>query len=302
MKIGTTVVTFDIQRFAVNDGPGIRTIIFFKGCPLHCIWCHNPESLSREKELMFFAAKCVGCRSCEAVCKNGVHSFSEGIHRVDYTKCVQCGACLKVCCYNALNITGKTYTVEELIERVEIDRAYFSRTGGVTFSGGEPMYQAAAAIALAKEFAKRDISVCMETCGYAKTEYYQQIAPYIDTFLFDYKATPDSEYRRLTGAGNKLILQNLKVLDSLGKKIILRCPMIPGYNDTEEHLQEIAELKKQYKMIDHVELLPYHSMGEMKRDQLGKERNMGNLPAATPEQKERWKKLLKAYGCEVHFA
>lgn len=302
MSMKSEAVLFDIQRFAVNDGPGIRTIVFFKGCPLHCIWCHNPESLSREQELMYFDTRCSGCRACENICPNEVHSFREGIHHVDFSKCIKCGACLNVCCYDALNIIGKPYTIEEIIQKLEIDRAYFGEKGGVTLSGGEPMYQKEAAIALARDLAERKINVCMETCGYARTDAYQQIAPYIDTFLFDYKATPESEYQRLTGVGSKLILQNLKTLNSLKKRIILRCPLIPGYNDTEAHLKKISELEKTYDMIDHVELLPYHSMGEMKRCQLGKEKNMDSLPAATEDQKERWRKTLKAYGCHAHFA
>lgn len=302
MDRAVKATVFDIQRFAVNDGPGVRTIVFFKGCPLHCLWCHNPESLSNEQELMYFATKCAGCRTCESVCKKGVHSFPGGIHKVDYGKCTKCGACLEICCYDALSILGKSYNIEEILDCVEIDRAYFKETGGVTLSGGEPMYQGEAAISLAKALCGRNINVCMETCGFAKTELYEEIAPYIDTFLFDYKATPSEEYRRLTGVGSGLILKNLGVLDALGKKIVLRCPMIPGYNDTDAHLKRIAELEKEYPMIDHVELLPYHSMGEMKREQLGKEKNMNGLGGATQEQKDRWMETLNAYGCNARFA
>lgn len=301
MSFEKKAVVFDIQRFAVNDGPGIRTIIFLKGCPLHCLWCHNPESLSRETELMYFAAKCVGCGACEKNCPNRVHHFEKGIHKVEYALCQKCGLCLKTCCYNALSIVGKQYTVEELLMQVEIDRAYFGREGGVTLSGGEPMYQAEFVTAFSRALKERGISVCMETCGYAKTELYGQILPYIDTFLFDYKATPQSEYRRLTGVDSTLILKNLALLDRNKKKIVLRCPMIPGYNDTEEHLKEIARLEKTYSGISHVEILPYHAMGETKRQQLGKNRNMKELQGASKEQKNRWMQKLNEYGCNAQL-
>lgn len=296
------LTVFDIQRFSVNDGSGVRTLIFFKGCPLRCRWCHNPESLCRERELMYFAARCTGCRACEKVCPNEVHSFKGGIHRVDHSKCRKCGSCLSVCCYNALSVIGREYTIKELLEKVQVDRPYFGTTGGVTLSGGEPMYQGENVILLAEAFYHAGINVCMETCGFAKTELYEKIAPYIDCFLYDYKATPGNEYKRLTGVDSNLIIENLSRLDELGKKIILRCPMIPGYNDTKIHLEMIAKLSWKYLRIEYVEILPYHSIGEAKREQLGKERNMSGLLGASAEQKEKWISDLKAYGCNVRFA
>lgn len=298
MKTEATAAIFDIQRFAVNDGPGVRTIVFFKGCPLHCLWCHNPESLSRERQLMYFSTKCTGCGLCAEVCPNHVHAFERGIHTVDFEKCTRCGQCLTVCCYDALTISGREYGVEELAAQIEIDREYFGENGGVTLSGGEPMYQAEFAISFARVMQERGISVCMETCGFAKTELYERIAPYIDVFLYDYKATPQEEYRRLTGVSSDLILKNLHLLNHLGKKIILRCPMIPGMNDTKEHLQVIANLQAGYQMIDHVELLPYHSMGEMKLRQLGLGDHSG-LRVASAQEKERWISTLELAGCKV---
>lgn len=302
MKTEEKGVLFDIQRFAVNDGPGIRTIVFFKGCPLQCLWCHNPESLSSKQELMYFASKCSGCRMCEQVCPNKVHSFSEEIHSVDFEKCNQCGACLQVCCYDALEIIGKEFTVSDVLTKIEIDKDYFGENGGVTLSGGEPMYQPEFAIALARALWKKNISVCIETSGCAKSEYYEKIAPYIDIVLFDYKATPKEAYKRLVRGNSERILRNLHNLNYLGKKIILRCPMIPGVNDTDQHLQAIANLAAGYTMIDHIELLPYHTMGEMKRVQLGKDRILKDILPPSEKQKERWIETLKAAGCKVKFA
>ena len=301
MKLEAKATIFDIQRFAVNDGPGVRTIVFFKGCPLHCRWCHNPESLAARPQLMYFSTKCVGCRLCEQVCPNDVHSFQNGVHSVAFDQCEACGKCLAVCCYDALTISGKLYSVSEVLEQIEKDKEFFGENGGVTLSGGEPMFQAEFAILLARELQNRGINVCMETCGFARTELYRRIAPYIDQFLFDYKATPQEECKRLTGGNSELILKNLHLLNYLGKKIILRCPMIPEVNDTDEHLQAIANLQAGYPMIDHVELLPYHTMGEMKRVQIG-EKADNEFRTATQQEKDRWIQTLETAGCKVKFA
>lgn len=292
---------FEIQRFTVNDGPGIRTTVFFKGCPLHCIWCHNPESITRKYDYMYFANKCTGCQACAGVCKQKVHSFAENVHRIDYDNCIYCGKCLEVCCYDALSIVGKEYTVDELLAQIEIDKAYYKDTGGVTLSGGEPMLQAEFVIELAKRLKEQRVHICMETSGFAKMALFQKVAPYIDVFLFDYKATPAEEHKKLTGVSSTLILKNLHYLNSIGKKIILRCPMIPGINDGDEHLLAISNLAGGYRMIQDVEVLPYHSLGESKCVQMGKKKKMNDQKPVTAGQKEEWMNKLQALGCHARI-
>jgi len=290
---------FDIQRFCLHDGPGIRTLIFFKGCPLRCIWCHNPEGLSKQKDFIYRANKCVGCRSCELVCENGVHSFNEGKHVVDYEKCSKCGKCVEVCCYEAVDIIGDEVSVKDVMDSIKIDIPYYTTGGGVTLSGGEPMFQPQFVIKLARAIKNEGINLCMETCGFASSEDFKKIAPYIDLILFDYKATDEVKHKKFTGKSNKLILKNLRLLDSLGKKIVLRCPLIPGVNDSTEHLKGIARIANRYQMIEKVEILPYHRMGETKRIQMGKMESLPKVNSTLEEQKQKWLSQLKDYRCSA---
>jgi len=288
---------FDIQRFCLHDGPGIRTIVFFKGCSLRCIWCHNPESIYKRKEFIYRANKCVGCRACELVCDKGVHSFCRDKHLVDYKKCNKCGRCIKVCCYGAVSIIGYDRSVQEMMDLIRTDIPYYTSGGGVTLSGGEPMFQPQFAINLARAIKNEGINSCMETCGFAPSEQLEKIAPYIDLFLYDYKVTSEVMHKKFTGVSNKLIIKNLGLLDSLGKKIVLRCPLIPGVNDSTDHLEGIAKISNSYKMIKKVEILPYHRMGEIKRIQMGRVESLSTVSRTSEEQKQEWLCQLKAYGC-----
>lgn len=294
-------IIFDIQRFCLHDGPGIRTTVFFKGCPLRCIWCHNPESISGQKELIYRAHKCAGCRMCETVCDNGVHCFDGDCHWIDYEKCIKCGKCVESCCYEAVSILGRKVSVQEVTDSIKTDVPYYSDGGGVTLSGGEPMFQPQFALMLARAIKNEGINLCMETCGLAPAEQFKKIASYIDLFLYDYKATDESMHKELIGASNKLILENLDLLSSLGKKIVLRCPLIPGINDSKEHLKGIADTAGNYHNICKVEILPYHRMGETKRIQIGKTESLPLVNQPSDEQKHEWLCQLKAYGCKAEI-
>ena len=261
---------FNIQHFCLNDGPGIRTVIFFKGCPLNCIWCHNPESKSFKKELSFLKEKCMLCKRCQTVCKNNVHIFTNNEHRIDRNKCVFCGACTNACAADALEILGKEYSYEEVLEEIAKDDVFFSKNGGVTFSGGEPFMQFEALYQLLKMCKEKGYSTCIETSGYAKTDDIIKSFEYTDHYLFDCKETDSARHRSFVGVDNTLILKNLDVLDKIGANVILRCPIIPDCNNRKEHFENIDALVKKYKCIKSVDFLPYHPLGIAKNEQIGK--------------------------------
>jgi pyruvate formate lyase activating enzyme len=292
-------IVFDIQKFSLHDGPGIRTTVFLKGCPLRCLWCHNPESQSFKVELSFKKDKCVMCGACEAVCASEVHKVTENSHTIDYSKCNVSGKCVVACAYDALKLYGKVMTVEEIISDVIKDIKYYEKSGGgITISGGEPLGQPTFTREILKAAQEKGIHTCIETTGYASKEVIAKLLPYVDLFLFDYKATDAVKHEELTGVSNELILQNLQFIYEQGASIILRCPLIPGVNDLEEHLQGIVNMSEKYPRLKGIELLPYHDMGKGKYKELGREYTLGNIKNTSEEQKKKWIDFFQALGCE----
>ena len=262
-------IIFDIQHFSLGDGPGIRTTVFLKGCPLKCEWCHNPESQESRPQVMYHRSRCVLCGACASVCPTGCHKTDGGLHAFHSEKCIGCGRCIAACPFGSLEIAGRKISVEEIIAEVKEDQAFYEEgQGGLTLSGGEPLYQPEFTLALAKAAKEQGIHVCVETSGFGKQENLLTLAKYTNLFLYDYKATGD-DHKRLTGVENGLILRNLKALDGKGCQIILRCPMIPGRNWTQAHVEAIIGLGKDLKNLRRIELLPYHSLGIGKREILG---------------------------------
>ena len=263
---------FNIQKFCINDGPGIRTTVFLKGCPLNCAWCHNPESKSVKPELLYSADKCIFCGACAVACKTGAHSFSESGHGLNRELCVACGACADVCPTSALEISGYQKSVEDVIREVMKDKIFYDNSGGgMTLSGGEPMAQLEFSEALLIAAKEKGLHTAMETCGFSKTENYEKILPLVDLFLFDWKVSDPTLHKKYTGVDNALIEKNLRFISASGGKIVLRCPIIPTVNDTDSHFAKIAALAEELPGILSVDIEPYHPLGIGKAQRLGKQ-------------------------------
>ena len=254
---------FDIQRYSVHDGPGIRTVVFFKGCPLRCQWCQNPESWQRAPEIGFHRERCIGCRNCEESCQEG--AILSGPKRIDRARCTVCGACVETCYAEGLSIVGEEWGRDELVAEVSRDRPFYEDSGGgVTLSGGEPLAQ----IEFVEEFCsgcrEEGLSVAVETCGAVPFDSFRRILPFVELVLFDVKAVDPSLHKAWTGSGNELILSNLAKLRESEVRLIPRVPIVPGYTALPSNLDRIAaHLEGSFQ---EVHLLPYHGWGEAKRE------------------------------------
>jgi len=297
-------IVFDIQRCSLHDGPGVRTTVFLKGCPLRCVWCHNPESFLTRPQMMYDALKCSGCMACAGTCPKGAHIRidSESGHGLDYSLCAACGACVPVCPNGALKIIGKEMDAGAVMDVVLRDAAYYRASGGgMTLSGGEPAAQFDFTLELLTLAKGHGLHTCMETCGQAVQRKYEQCLPFTDMILFDYKATDPARHAELTGMGNGLILANLDWLYHNGAGILLRCPLVPGINDDLEHLKGIAGLFHRYPKLLGVELLPYHNLGVSKSKKIGYAPKFCFTETVTSEIKQGWLDTLSGYGCEKVF-
>lgn len=286
-------IVFNIQKFSVNDGPGIRTTVFLKGCPLSCIWCHNPESKKAFPELMYSADKCVMCGKCANVCPKNVHLFKNNVHIVKRENCIACGKCEEECLYEALEIAGKEKSVEEVIDEVMKDKVFYETSnGGITLSGGEPLLQYDFSLEILKRAKQEGLHTAMETCGYTSEEKIREIASYVDLFLFDYKITDAELHKKYTGVSNERIIRNLRLLNDIGKQIVLRCPIIPGINDTDEHFSGIANMANELDCVSEINIEPYHPLGKSKAEKLDVEYELSDLKFTEEEQTQSWIKAV----------
>lgn len=291
---------FDIQHFSVHDGPGIRCTVFLKGCNLRCLWCHNPESLlTRPLELSFVPSRCIGCGYCFKVCPNQCHWMDDGEHKLDWSKCVLCGQCAKECYSKALTTIGRNATAEEVIEEVMRDEMFYETSGGgITLSGGEPILQREflkTVLAMARE---RSIHTALETNAVYNFALLDGVKENVDLFLVDFKATDRDAHKRLTGADNTLVLENLKKLHDEGRNVLIRCPIVLGQNDTQEHFKKIAELTYEYPDFMGAELLPYHRLGVSKINRFGLTDDVPHVEFDIPtrETEQHWIDTVRGFG------
>jgi len=265
----TKGVVFNIQKFSVDDGPGIRTTVFMKGCPLNCPWCGNPESKNFIPELMTRDINCKGCGACVKVCPQDAISLTKDTgRRIDRTICDQCLLCVQSCLYGSLVRCGTHMTVNEVLDEVLQDRIFYKNSGGgVTVSGGEPLSQSAFVSALFAECKNEGLQTALDTSGYAKWKHIQAVLPFVDLILFDIKHLDPEIHQKIIGVSNDIILDNLEKVSKV-KEVWLRIPLVPGFNDSEEQIRKIALLGKEVG-VQKISLLPYHEGGRSKSDQLG---------------------------------
>jgi len=270
---------FDIKRYSINDGPGIRATIFFKGCPLNCQWCHNPESISPKVQKLFTAAKCIGCGECCRVCPAGACSLGSDGVVTDGDLCTLCGKCAEVCPTLATEMSGRYYSVAELLEVVEKERPFFDQSGGgVTFSGGEPLLCPEFLIEVLEACGRQNVHRAVDTSGFVETEALLKVAQHTDLFLFDLKMVDAEKHKRYTGVDNRLILNNLVALAAYGSEIHVRIPLIGGVNDDDDSIVAMAEyvaaLPGEKRAVS---LLPFHDVARGKDEKLGQERDLTAL-------------------------
>ncbi len=292
---------FNIQRFSVHDGPGIRTTVFLKGCPLRCVWCDNPESQPMAPQIVFWKERCIRCGACLVACPRSALVEDEGGGRkVLVERCDFCGRCLDACYTGALEQLGRCMTVEEVLEAAEADRPFYDQSGGgVTLSGGEPLAQWAFAREVLRRCKERGIHTALETCGHAPWDAWEALLPYVDLVLYDLKEVDPVKHQRFTGVDNALILENLRRLAGTGKKVVIRRPVIPGYNDSEESIHALAQVVRSLGSVDEVHLLPYHRLGQGKYERLGMEYALKDVPSLREEDVAGLRAILLAYGLRV---
>ncbi len=294
-------IVFNIQKFCIHDGDGIRTCVFLKGCPLKCIWCHNPEGLCKTVSLSFTASRCTACGRCLEGCP--ARRIENGALVLDRGKCTHCGKCVDVCLNDANELLGREESAEEIMNDVLKDRMFYERSGGgLTVSGGEPSYQPEFTLELLERAKAERIGLAIETCGMGPRWFYEKAADLGTTFLFDLKCMDPVRHRELTGADNRTIIDNLEYLLSRGADVRIRLPMIPGINDGDDDIGRLSDFLKKHKgEYRYAEIMPYHALG------VGKMRKLGGVPAheaenAGQEEKDRWLRLFEKNGVSVKIS
>ena len=287
-----------IKHLAVHDGPGIRSTVFLKGCPLRCLWCHNPESVRPEPELALRQGKCVGCGACAAVCS--CHHVAGNIHTIDRKNCVGCGRCVEVCLFDALTLYGQEMTIDAVTAEVLRDRIFYAESGGgVTVSGGEPLLHPEFCAELFDRLHAENISCAVDTCGEVPWKSFETVLPHTGLFLYDLKAMDSDLHRRLTGRGNERILANLRTLDETGVPVEIRMPVVPGLNDSPEEFAAAGRFLSGLRHLTGVRLLAYHSFARSKYESVGHEVTLPDVPSPSPEHRRKLADILIGFGVNV---
>jgi len=292
----TTGMVFDIQRFSLHDGPGIRTTVFLKGCPLRCMWCHNPESGAARPQLAYYASRCIHCGSCLKACPYGAITLDEA--RVLRDRCQSCGRCARVCPAEALEMVGKRQTVEEVLAVVLRDEPFYRTSGGgITLSGGEPLFQPEFSVALLMAAKESGLHTAIETCALAPWPKLEAMLPLTDLFMVDIKAVSPAKHRKLCRADNALILENVRRLSEAGVNLLLRAPIVPGLNDSAQDIRKLGEFVASLPGPPPLELMPYHGIGSGKYTALGMDYPLRDVKA--PENLDAIRERLESLGARV---
>jgi pyruvate formate lyase activating enzyme len=296
-------VVFDIQRFTIHDGPGIRTEVFLKGCPLKCLWCSNPESINPRPELGVFKNRCIGldkCGKCVKACPFSALIVSENkVVGKDKGYCTECLKCVEVCPSNALVAFGRVMTVKDVVDELERDKPFYEKSGGgVTLSGGDPLVQEEFVLEILKECKKRGLHTCLETEGYASWGKIEKLLPYVDMMLYDIKCINSNKHREYTGVGNELILENVKKIASRNIPLIIRIPVVPGYTDSIENIDETSKFISNHlgHTVKQVQLLPYHAFARPKYEALGLEYGLMSVEYPTKEHVMELVERMRSFG------
>ena len=305
MQVQTDVIQgwiFDIQRYSINDGPGIRTTVFLKGCPLGCLWCDNPESQIKMPELLYLPSLCINCQRCVAACPNGATTVgTNGLIQIDRNLCQVCGKCVEVCLTGARVIVGELMTVEEVVQVVSKDTLFYRNSGGgVTASGGEPTHQPVFLKALLARCQEAGLHTALDTCGLVEWQTLEEILEHVDLVLFDLKHMDTEVHRNLTGVGNEIILENLE-RTTKHKLVVVRVPLIPGYTDSKTNIEASGQFLSRIG-APRVDVVPYHQLGVGKYERLGKKYTLRDVETISDERTEECIQILERYGLQVDIA
>lgn len=293
-------IVFDIRRYSVHDGPGIRTTVFFKGCPLRCAWCHNPEGLEPEPEIAYREDRCIRCGSCLIACEEGAISWQDNAPLTDRTICIRCGTCTDVCYTAARETVGTIMTVDQVMAEIEKDIPFYEQSGGgVTLSGGEPLLQPDFARLILASCKHKGIHTAIDTCGFVAWEKLKIVCKHTDLILYDLKLMDDEKHRRYTGVSNDIILKNLENLSRLGRTIAIRLPVIPGMNDDDENIRQIGAFAASLHRKHTIELLPYHELGIHKYHRFFKTNSVSDIRPPSRERMSEIKNMLMNFGLTV---